>query len=559
MTQSKQFAIIALALALLIPALGHAQTKTFAVTQFAVHGPDKYQYLKQGIQSMVVSRLSWPGKLQAMDAAKVDAAQPTPPASAADAQALLKKLHADYLVYGSLTIAGEEASLDMHFIDAAGKSTPKAVQAKLANLVPAMEKAVKEAGAEIFQRPPSPSQAGGSAPGGSKTAPPPNPDFVGSQSANDPQKSYLNPNFRYAGPTQTTGVWRSQALQYASSGVAVADVNGDGKNEIVVLGTASVEVFSHANEQLVPIARYDPPTNFQLLNISTFDINGDGSAEIIVSARYFKEPRAFVLEMASGKLELKYRDIPLYLNVVPTPPDFTRTLVGSRPDTREVFAKGVNQITFSGGQAVVGSPVTLPKKANAFNFAFLPEKAGYRVILSEDGDRLGVYTAKGERVALTEEEYAGSGIGVEHDPMMAPMDRPRNDYLWLYYYIPLPLLVANLDTDPHYELLVSRNISVAAQFFENYRSFSQGEIHALFWDGVGLNLKWKTRRIKGTISGYALGDVDNDGKQELVVSLNTWPGAVGVVNRKTVIMAYSLDSEGANTKDTDYSNIQDVD
>jgi hypothetical protein len=98
-----------------------------------------------------------------------------------------------------------------------------------------------------------------------------------------------------------------------------------------------------------------------------------------------------------------------------------------------------------------------------------------------------------------------------------------------------------------------------AQFFENYRSFSQGEIHALFWDGVGLNLKWKTRRIKGTISGYVLGDVNNDGKQELVVSLNTWPGAVGVVNRKTVIMSYSLDSESANTQDADYGNIHDID
>lgn len=557
MTQSKLFLPFALALALLCPALGHAQTKTFAVTQFTVHGPEKYQYLKQGIQSMVVSRLSWPGKLQAMDSAKVDAAQPTPPASEADAKALLGKLHADYLVYGSLTVAGDEASLDMHFMDATGKSTPKAVQAKLANLVPALEKAVKEAGAEIFQRPPSPS-AGGSAPGGSKMAPPPNAGFVSSQGEGDPQKSFLNPNFRYAGPVNTPGVWRSQALPYASGGVVVADVNGDGVNEIVVLGTASIEVFKYAAEQLVPVARYDPPTNYQLLNICAFDTNGDGSTEIIVSARYFKEPRSFVLEMAGGTLQLKYRDVPLYLNVAPTPPDFTRTLVGSKPDPREVFTRGVYQVSFSGGQAVLGSPISLPKKANPFNFAFLPEKAGYRVILAEEGDHLGVYTPKGDRVALTEEEYAGSGIGVEHDPMMAPMDRPRNDYLWLYYYIPLPILVANLDTDPHHEILVSRNISVAAQFFENYRSFSQGEIHALYWDGVGLSLKWKTRRIKGTISGYVLADVNGDGKQELVVSLNTWPGAIGMTHRKTVIMAYSLDSSGADTEDTGYGNIGEI-
>ncbi|WP_176631475.1 FG-GAP repeat domain-containing protein [Desulfolutivibrio sulfoxidireducens] len=547
-----------LALALVAPASGYAQTKTFAVTQFAVHGPDKYQYLKQGIQSMVVSRLSWPGKLQAMDTAKVDAAQPTPPASEADAKALLTKLKADYIVYGSLTVTGEEASLDMHIVDASGKTWPKTLQTKLNSLVPSLEKTVKDVGAEIFQRPPTPSEAAAGKPGAPKTPAPPNASFVASQGEGGPEKSYLNPNFRYAGPTQTAGVWRSQALPHASSGLATGDVNGDGKNEIVVLGTATVEVFSHSHDQLVPLAKYDAPTNFLLLNVNVFDINGDGSAEIIVSARYVKEPRAFILELRGGKLELKARDIPLYLNVAAIPPDFSRTLVGSKPDVREVFTKGVYQVSIKGDQAVLGHKIDLPKNANALNFSFLPEKAGYRVILAEEGDHLGVYTPKGERVALTEEEYAGSGLGLEHDPLMAPMDRPRNDYLWLYYYVPLPLLVANLDTDPYYELLVSRNISVASQFFENYRAFSQGEIHALYWDGVGLGLKWKTRRIKGTVSGYALADVDNDGKPELVVCLNTWPGAIGVVNRKTVVMAYSLDTEGADTQTSDYGNIQDI-
>jgi hypothetical protein len=51
MTHVKLLAALILALVCLIPAPGFAQTKTFAVTQFAVHGPDKYQYLKQGIQA----------------------------------------------------------------------------------------------------------------------------------------------------------------------------------------------------------------------------------------------------------------------------------------------------------------------------------------------------------------------------------------------------------------------------------------------------------------------------------------------------------------------------
>ena len=52
------------------------------------------------------------------------------------------------------------------------------------------------------------------------------------------------------------------------------------------------------------------------------------------------------------------------------------------------------------------------------------------------------------------------------------------------------MLVVNLDKDDRYELLVSKNISLAAQFFETYRTFSQGEIHSLYWDGVGMITSW---------------------------------------------------------------------
>jgi hypothetical protein len=205
----------------------------------------------------------------------------------------------------------------------------------------------------------------------------------------------------------------------------------------------------------------------------------------------------------------------------------------------------VHNVIFSGGQPQLSTRIPLPNKANPFNFAFVPEKSGYKVLINDDQDRIVVYTAKGERVAATEEQYCGSAVGLEFDPLMAPMEKPKSDHLWTYYYIPLPMIVSNLDKDERYEVLVSKNISLAAQFFETFRTFSQGEIHALYWDGVGMNLLWKTRRIKGTITGYALADIDNDGQKELVVCLTTWPGAAGVYARRTIVLAYKLDPSSA--------------
>jgi hypothetical protein len=526
--------LVAALLCLSAPALA-ADVKTYAVAPFAVHGPEKYQYLSQGAQSMLESRLNWPGHLAPVDKGKVTARLAKAPASDAEAKKALSDIGVDYLAYGSLTVSGEQASVDITVLGRDGKKWPKNFSAKLADLIPAMERAAQSLNNEIFQRP---TAAGG---GSGQTINQMNPDFVVNQTSEN-QKVFLNPAFRYAGPSDTPGVWRSQSIPIVSSGIAIDDVSGTGKNDVVILAKDSIEVFSYKDRQLMPVARYQVSPNLKLLKVSTLDINGDGKAEIIVSASYFKEPRSFVLSLEGNHLKELYKEIKLYLNVASVPPDYTRQLVGSKGDPKELFVQGVHNVIFSGGQPMLSTKLSLPSKANPFNFVYLPEKSGYKVILNDDRDHLVVYTAKGERVAATEEEYCGSAIGLEFDPLMAPMEKPKTDHLWTYYYIPLPMIVANLDKDNRSELLVSKNISLAAQFFETFRTFSQGEIHALYWDGVGMNLQWKTRRIKGTITGYSLADIDNDGHKELVVCINTWPGAVGVYARRTIVLAYKLDT-----------------
>ena len=69
----------------------------------------------------------------------------------------------------------------------------------------------------------------------------------------------------------------------------------------------------------------------------------------------------------------------------------------------------------------------------------------------------------------------------------------------------------------------------------------EGKIGPLSGEGWGLGCEWKTRRIKGSVVDFALADPNNDGTKDLVVCLNTHPGALGLQNRKTVVVFYPLD------------------
>lgn len=522
-----------------------AQVKTFAVLPFAVNGPDKYAYLSQGVQDMLSSRLTWQGKTKSVDKSVIDQKVKAAPRSDAEAKAALTALKADYVVYGSTTIAGDDLSLDVKVLDAQGQVVPNSSQTKLATLIPAMEGVAQNINTQVFKRPEASRDP--------KTGKPVeqinqmNPAFVVNQTA-DNQQVYLNPNFRYAGNTDSPGSWRSQSLPYAANGMAIGDLDGDGKNEVVLFDNSTIYVYRWQDRQLHEIAKYEGSARVRLIRASIVTTGPDKHPRLVVSGFFDRLPASTILRLDGNKLVVEADRLPWYLAAVKLPPRFQPQLVGSKGDRKDLFTGGVYEMTFADGKLSTGPRLSLPSNANPFNFAYLPEEAGYKLIVADDGDHLNVISGRNDVIAKTEELYAGSSMGIEHDKMLNPTNHPNDNHLWSYYYVPLPLVPVILGKTP--ELLVSKNISIASQFFENFRAFSQGEIHALFWDGVGLNLKWKTRRIKGTVVGYDVADVENDGVQDLAVCINTYPGPTGLKNRRTLVFAYALDLNSAQQSGT---------
>lgn len=508
--------------------------QSFVVLPVKVHGPESYQYLSHGIQSMLVSRLFRKERFEPMDQTRVEQAAVKDVITNSQARQVQTKLDTDYLFWGSVTIMGQQASLDLNYQGPEGRVQKKGTSTDLENLIPDLERLAREISTEILGEEPLRQEADqGSPEAGENQAMNPNIKQI----EESPQDFYLNPAIDYSG--FSSGRWRSQSLPYVGIGMVVGDADADGKNEIFILHDHGVKAYRVKQNKLQPLAEYKISGRSHCLNINLIDLQQDGYLEIVVSSRHDKQARSFILNFKQEHFQVVSDRIGLYLNVVRLVPYNQKTLIGQKDGYRgQLFQTGVHEVVPMSGKFELGRELNLPSQANVFNFAHLPQEKGHKVIVADKKDHLDVYSDTGDILTTTKDTYAASAVRMQLDTSdtgWGPDAVPR------YYFVPSRLLPINLDKDNRFELLVSKNISIASGYFSNYRNFPEGEIHSLYWTGVGLGSVWKTKRIQGMIVDYGLADPDNNQTNDLVVLINTHPGVVGIKEKKTILLRYDLD------------------
>jgi hypothetical protein len=87
---------------------------------------------------------------------------------------------------------------------------------------------------------------------------------------------------------------------------------------------------------------------------------------------------------------------------------------------------------------------------------------------------------------------------------------------------------------------VVKNQGTGSRLFKRFRNYSSSEIVNLSWDGLGLALNWKTRKVQGYVSDFAIEDFDNDGQNEIVAAVVLEQGVSLLMKPKSVIISYDL-------------------
>lgn len=521
-----------------------AAAKSAVVLPFTVNAPQSYAYLSKAVPATIQGRLDRPGMLEAR-------AGQGKASSQAEAQQALRSSGADNAIWGSVNVMGNDCTVTINSVDKAGKTWSKTAQSPVSELTTNVQNLTSALSQEVFGLSGAVRTPGSTASGAARGATA-NGDIVTNET-NQQQQVYLNPQFRYQGAGSEDGSrLRTQRLPYNMVDMAVGDFNGDGKNEIAILSDHDLRIYSWpANGQLKLLAETTVSRSNNNFSMRAIDLNRDHCMALVIATTEVSSnrPYSYIYSFKGNKLTPIGERIPYFMSVMRVPPTYAPTLVGQGWDSLKLFAPGVRIMTKQDGSYSLGTRLDLPTGATVFNCVWLPagkSGKGEQLVMLTDDERIKLFQGNGNNlVHTTMERYSGSATGMDHYKGMPGLGVDKNYQLPSKYFAPMRLIAADIGNTGEYTLLVNKPISTAAQFFDRYRFFPQGEVHALFWDGVGLGLKWKTRRIRGSVAEIDLADVNNDGILDLVVGLNTSPD-LGIGSRQCMITAYPLDVSATN-------------
>jgi TolB-like protein len=536
---------------------------TIAVLPFFVHSAENIDYIRQGTEDILRSRLSLNEKMAVVAKTTL---QPLlketagKEMTAAFVSEMAKKTQADYVVWGSLTKIGATINIDGKLFDAAANAPSVTIssQCGLDEIIPRINDFAARITSQILgvqplaaagqpssqeiivSRKPSPAAARES-------------EIISSMGKGKKGTftSSINPYFINAEqPLDRKTFWKSQQFSNAFKGIDIGDVNGDKLNETVFIDVNTIFIYQKKGNdfKLIQQIRGKPYDNYIGLDVA--DINGNGVKEIIVSSYSGQAVDSFVLEYKNGKYETIASGLPWFLRVIQNG-DSEPVLLGQRRGLDNPFDTPIYQISWSGGHYQEGRKMKIPQGLSIYGLTMdsLGGSGAERIIALNSDDYLCIFeqTTKPLSKVLvfggseeflwkSEEQFGGSNTTIE--PIAKTKSGESDDRTW---FINSRIITYDTNKDAKREIILPKNISSSGRMFQNLKLFTNAEVYNLEWDGLGIAESWKTKKINGYIADYQFKDIDNDGENDIVLALVLSTG--GSLQGRSVIVSYSLKAE----------------
>lgn len=539
--KKKVFSLIYFLIAMLcagLPSSWGAEPKKVAIVPFAVHGPQDIAYLQDGIFDMLASRMSWDQKVVVLEKQTVRGALEQNAASLNESSAkdLGRKLKADYVLFGSITVLGSSSSLDARLVSVNVEQPPISLfsQSKtLDEVIPKVVEFAESVNLAVFGR--STSQTTVSTPSvPSKTVATAHPERILLSGKGDKTSEPAQGLIQFTPKAKREDFWKSREFPIVMRGMAIADLDNDGQKEIVFIDQTDVWIYRLSGEELTEVKHIKGPSTYNQLSVDIGDMDGDGVPEVYISNFAAERLDSFVLKWNGSEFIRVAQHLPWYLRL--TFMGDKRVLIGQKRTADAVFDSAVYQMEWLGKELKQSKRLALPPNANVFNFAKLDldaDKAAELVII-DDSNKFKVLSGKNELRWKSDDPFGETMNFVVLNPSRSIYETEER------YYLPSRIIV-NTTKNNIPELLINRNLSTTSRFLRNFKEYTSSEIHSLAWDGLGLAETWKTRKISGSICDYDLVDMDGKGHYQLFIAVVMRTGIAPVLSGKSTIISFPLE------------------
>lgn len=575
MAKTKAFLLAMALVGLLVTASWPQSGDKIAILPFRINSSEPLAFLKEGLLDMLSSRLGRTPEMTIVDKSVLKRALLAGKDVDVTADLLARiqrETGANFLVAGSLTKVGELVSLDatLYRVPVSQPLSAVFLQAEgLNSLIPKMNELAAEIVKElkatstppvIATKPKEKEEEKATVPAlseaearlavlekrlkaleAAREAVPPEVGKVPAEQAKVPPGA--SPEFIVAPGRGKAGgdYWQSRDLPYQISGLDVGDVDGDGKNELVVIEESRLYLYRNEKGNMVQLSQLGGDKGDTFIQVDILDIDGDGQGEIFVTNVVKSLPSSFVLKYKDGKFTKLASELPWYFKAMQAP-QLGRVLLGQEPGLLGFFSDRVFVMGFKGGKLIPEQPVEIPAGKNIYSLAMgeFKEKGVVQFVALDEEAHLQLYKSPRSSEWRSGDQYAETIKYLEKD-------RGKDDSLTESVFVASgrraaipPRVVVRPGSDGASEIIVAKNYSFGKGFLgRGGKFFTDSEIHNLAWNGLGLGERWRTKKIDAYIADMQIKDFDNDGKDDLVAGLVI--ESKGLLSRpKSAIIFYRL-------------------
>jgi len=526
-----------------------AEAAKVALLPLTINAPDRLDYLRNGLQDIMASRISWEGKVLVLDKELVQKAlaKVSGPIDETRALEIGKNLGADYVIFGSLTLAGAGASIDLQVADLGKKQAAEKffTQTKgMDEVIPRMNGLIEDLNEKVFDRPRSqpadvkgPIELKGDSAGGG-------PGGKGPIALKDFTLKPLSPQIiMNASGFDLAGIWRSTVLPYAMRDMAFGDLDGDGNLETVIISQKAVYIYRFKDEKFELLKEIKGGRNDNYVGVDVADINGAGRPQIFVSNFRDDGDRSLVVSWDQGNYTVIAEKIP-YLFRVHRLPGRGQVLLGQQRWGDWALGGPIKVLSWKDNRYTPTETLKLPEGINIFNFtvADLNGDGSPETIYLNDKNNLVILSETGKTLYTSAAHYGGT-VNMINAKQWTTVDAVSGTIMSDRVgrtYLPARLVVVPGLTPGKMEIIVNKNKDSLWNIIDRFESFSSGVIYSLSWDGTDVKEGWRTMTINDYVANYGVEDFKNNRQKQLVVGVVQSQGFLFLSNGRSLLYCYDL-------------------